>query len=268
MREHPDPVDANDGAQIDGLAPIEGAALCLSGGGYRAMLFHVGAIWRLHEAGILTTLKHISSVSGGSITAAKLALSWDSLTRSPAGQGIFQEEFVTPLRKLASTTVDVFAIARGFFSGGAGRHVAAVYDRELFHGASLQDLPDLPVFTINSTNVQSGALWRFQKAYMRDYRVGEVVRPGLNLSQAVAASSAFPPFLSPFELKLTEAEFTPDTGDDLQCSPFTSRPLLTDGGVYDNLGLETAWKRFKTVLVSDGGGKIEAQRKPWRVDLH
>ena len=33
------------------LAP--GIALCLSGGGYRAMVFHLGALWRLNELGLL-----------------------------------------------------------------------------------------------------------------------------------------------------------------------------------------------------------------------
>ena len=32
--------------------PVDGVALCLSGGGYRAMLFHVGVVWRLHDAGL------------------------------------------------------------------------------------------------------------------------------------------------------------------------------------------------------------------------
>ena len=48
--------------------PEHGIALCLSGGGYRAMLFHLGAIWRLNELGYLQQLKRVSSVSGGSIT--------------------------------------------------------------------------------------------------------------------------------------------------------------------------------------------------------
>jgi NTE family protein len=38
--------------------------------------------------------------------------------------------------------------------------------------------------------------------------------------------------------------------------------VLTDGGVYDNLGLETVWKNFDTVLVSDGGGKMRAEEEP------
>ena len=46
--------------------PTPGVALCLSGGGYRAMLFHLGALWRLNDAGLLRGLVRISSVSGGS----------------------------------------------------------------------------------------------------------------------------------------------------------------------------------------------------------
>src|ERR1044071_680506 len=46
--------------------PEPGMALCLSGGGYRAMLFHTGVLWRLYEAGVLRDVKRISSVSGGS----------------------------------------------------------------------------------------------------------------------------------------------------------------------------------------------------------
>jgi NTE family protein len=50
--------------------------LCLSGGGYRAMPFHLGAVWRLNEFGLLRKLVRISSVSGGSITAGVLGLAW------------------------------------------------------------------------------------------------------------------------------------------------------------------------------------------------
>src|SRR5829696_8577369 len=51
----------------------QGVALCLSGGGFRAALFHLGALRRLEELGVLTRLDAISSVSGGSIVAAHLA---------------------------------------------------------------------------------------------------------------------------------------------------------------------------------------------------
>jgi NTE family protein len=97
---------------------------------------------------------------------------------------------------------------------------------------------------------------------MRDHRVGEVKAPTIALARAVAASSAFPPVLSPCEIRLENDDFTAGSGTDLQRPPFTTRVVLTDGGVYDNLGLETAWKRYQTILVSDAGGKLKAGGNP------
>ena len=39
--------------------------------------------------------------------------------------------------------------------------------------------------------------------------------------------------------------------------PYTTRPLLADGGVYDNLGLETVFKHYKTIIVSNAGGRMQ-----------
>jgi NTE family protein len=244
--------------------PEVGTALCLSGGGYRAMVFHIGALWRLYEGGLLKDLKRISSVSGGSITAGVLALKWGRLSFDPEKlQNDFVPEVVRPLRQLAGETIDAESVIVGaLLPGRISDRIAAAYDRHLFNGATLQDLPDNPRFVINATNVQSGALWRFMKPFMRDYRVGEVKKPTVPLAQAVAASSAFPPVLSPFEMRLDEKAYTPASGHDLQRKPFTTRVILTDGGVYDNLGLETAWKRYQTILVSDAGGKTQAEEEP------
>ena len=79
----------------------------------------------------------------------------------------------------------------------------------------------------------------------------------------MTASSAFPPFLSPAQLSWKEAAFVPNSGQDLQFPPYNTRVRLTDGGVYDNLGLETAWKRYRTILVSDAGGRLEPRPRPW-----
>jgi NTE family protein len=68
-RNQPVHIVATGSPHDDPRHPEEGIALCLSGGGYRAMLFHLGALWRLNELGYLPTLARISSVSGGSITA-------------------------------------------------------------------------------------------------------------------------------------------------------------------------------------------------------
>ena len=242
----------------------QGTALCLSGGGYRAMVFHAGVLWRLYDADLLKTLNRISSVSGGSITSAVLALAWNKLMQDPARpRAAFESEVVAPIRRLADETLDAESIILGLvLPGRVSDRVAAAYDEHLFHGKTLQDLPDEPRFIINATNVQSGALWRFSKPYMADYRVGTVEKPRISLAQAVAASSAFPPVLSPVELRLDPAAFTPNSGMDLQRKPYTSRVILTDGGVYDNLGLETAWKNYDTILVSDGGGRLAAEEEP------
>jgi NTE family protein len=243
--------------------PGDGVALCLSGGGYRAMLFHLGALWRLNELGRLPRLTRVSSVSGGSITAAVLGLKWSRLAFDGDGvAGNLEEEVVAPVRALAGRTVDVPAVALGLFApGSVGGRVAAAYRRHLFGDATLQDLPadDAgPRFVINATNLQSGDLWRFSRPFAADYKVGEIAEPRIPLAVAVAASSAFPPFLAPVRLRLAEADYVPGSGEGLQHPPFTTRPTLADGGVYDNLGLETAWKSCRTVLISDGGGAMGA----------
>ncbi len=244
--------------------PLEaGPALCLSGGGYRAMVFHVGVLWRLNEARYLPRLARISSVSGGSITAGVLALHWKDLAFDAGIAKAFQEQVVGPIRDLAGRTLDAKSILGGLLlPGSIGEKVAAAYDRHLFHGATLQDLPDTPRFVINATNVQSGALWRFSKPFMADYRVGRVDGPTLPLALAVAASSAFPPVLSPVELELEPGQVRAQPGNDLCRAPYTTHVVLTDGGVYDNMGLETVWKRYQTVLVSDAGGKTQPEDEP------
>jgi NTE family protein len=244
----------------------DGIALCLSGGGYRAMLFHVGAIWRLNELGYLPKLDRVSSVSGGSITAGTLGLHWSQLQFGAGGiASNLREQFVRPLRELASTTIDKRSIVGGILGPGTiSDKVAGSYRKHLFGDATLQNLPDEPRFVINATNVQTAALWRFSKPYMADYRVGMVRNPKVGLATAVAASSAFPPILSPLSLEVDANSFDadPQTRGPLHFPPYTTDVALSDGGVYDNLGLETAWKRYRTILVSDGGGHIGDDAKP------
>ena len=241
-----------------------GMALCLSGGGYRAMLFHVGMLWRLNELGYLPKLDRISSVSGGSITAGALAVAWSGLRFDARGVATnFNEQFVTPVLRMADTNVDVIAGLIGFIPGlSASCHVEAEYRKHLFGHRTLQDLPDRPEFVFDATNQQSGVLWRFLKRYMADYRVGMIEHPRVELAVAVAASSAFPPVLSPVRLKLKESDFVPHSGKDLQRPPYTTDVFLDDGGVYDNLGLEPVWKDYETILVSDAGQPFGPDPKP------
>jgi len=115
---------------------------------------------------------------------------------------------------------------------------------------------------INATSVQTGALVRFSKPYMADYLVGRILEPKLPLAVAVAASSAFPPVLSPVTIDVNPDDFEADPGCPLQVGPYNDTWVLSDGGVYDNLGLETVVKRYQTVFVSDGGAKIAPEGSP------
>ena len=259
-------------------SPDKGIGICLSGGGYRAMLFHLGSLLRLLEiqylggAGIkeeFGALRRISSVSGGSITSGALGQSWEKINFGQTGaRGRFFDNVIGPVRNLSNHTIDVPAVLLGLLPfTSASKQIASSYRKYLFKRRNLSGFPDEPRFVINATNLQSGALWRFMKPYTRDWKVGEIPRKRkeFEIAVAVGASSAFPPILSPCRLRLTNSDYKPDTGgpgdDNLQRQPFTTKPVLSDGGVYDNLGLETVWKRYKTVLVSDAGGAMQPQGK-------
>lgn len=252
------------GTDVPEEKPEEGVALCLSGGGYRAMLFHTGALWRLHETGILREIVRISSVSGGSITAALAALQWEHL-QDPEDTDAFRQRVAEPIIALAGRTIDIPAVLRSLLPPwSSSRALAASYRRHLLGDTTLQDLPDRPMFVINSTNMQSGALWRFMKHAMRDWKVGEIKNPEMELAVAVAASSAFPPVLSPMVLKFHPSMYSPDYGAVDRSPQLRERVILTDAGVYDNLGLETAWKRYDTILASDAGAPFKTMKSVCR----
>lgn len=246
-----------------GTSPEPGTALCLSGGGFRAMLFHAGVVWRIYEAGKLGGIDRISSVSGGSITAGILAKNWIRLFEGEHSIDRFKSLVVDPLRSLASRTIDIPAVLLGaIWLGTAADRIASAYRKHLYETVTLQDIPDLPRFVFNATNVQSGALWRFSKPYMRDYRVGEIKNPRTELAVVVAASSAFPPVLSPLTLNFKVSDYSAGSTGDLTDERYKTKVRLTDGGVYDNLGLETAWKRYGTILVSDAGAGFATVTDP------
>ena len=238
----------------EGLQP--GVALALSGGGFRATLFHCGSLWRLNELGYLPKLVRVSSVSGGSITAGQLGLKWSKLTFSNGVANNLVAEVIEPLQAFCARSIDMPSILEGALlpwrtiSDALTGH----YDRHLYEKKTLQDLPDNPTFVFNSTNLSTGVGFRFSKPYAGDYRIGLIEKPQFRVSLAVGASSAFPPVLSPVRIDLDPRVFKQVEGADLfGVEEYRKHLLLTDGGAYDNLGLETAWKRFDTLLVSDAG---------------
>jgi len=118
--------------------------LALSGGGFRATLFHVGSLVRLNEAGLLGQLDEVTSVSGGSIIAAHLAVSWGNLQFDERGIAVnFDEVVARPIKEFCSRTIDVGIILGGILN--PVRHpsesLIANYRKHLFGDRTLQDLP-------------------------------------------------------------------------------------------------------------------------------
>jgi NTE family protein len=251
--------------EADRADPTEGTALCLSGGGFRAMLFHLGVVWRLNDGGWLPRLDRVSSVSGGSITAGLLATRWSQLGFDDDGVARrFTELVADPIDEFATRRVDTPSILSGLAMPGVsiGERIAAIYRKELYGDSTLQDIPDRPRFIINATNLETGSLVLFSRREITDILVGRVPSPEVPIAVAVAASSAFPPFLSPYQLDLSEFPWETETENAHTAPEFRRKISLTDGGVYDNLGLETAWRRCRTILVSDAGGRLAAQGDP------
>jgi NTE family protein len=254
------------------MADLIKTGLALSGGGYRAMLFSLGSVWRLNELGWLRKIDMITSVSGGSILNGVLATRWSQLAWNEAGVATdFPQRVAQPVRAIASKTLDLFAGIEGILSifSSISDKVTDAYDRDLFHGARLQqsvapfEKGKTPRFLFYATSLQTGSSVRIERKRLADYKIGEVPSPDLPVARVVAASSAFPPVLSPVQLDLEPSAWRSLPGsylfdrDDLKHTL-----LLTDGGVYDNMGLEAIWDRCETVLVSDAGAPLDADPKP------
>jgi NTE family protein len=241
-----------------------GIGIALSGGGFRAMLFHAGALTRMNELGLLSPAKRIASVSGGSITSGYLAKRWKDLGSADATGTFanFATTIVEPILGFSRQKIDVVDAVTGLLPWeSASGEVAKSYDSNLFNGKTLQDLPDAPFFVFCATNLQTGVLWRFTKSYAGDYVIGYLDKPATRLADAVAASSAFPPVLSPFILKPAAGSFKdwPDGPHvpSVDLPAYRAQVILTDGGVYDNHGIEPIEKSYLTNFVSDGGAPFQ-----------
>ena len=257
--------EPNPALQSESLAPEaskrHGVALCLSGGGYRAALFHLGALRRLDELGVLPHITTISSVSGGSIVNAMLATRLD-----PWPTAANDDKFKAFERDLRDLTRRNIRWIPSF------HWVERAY-RDKIGKIALGELPeDGPRFVFCATDLDNGASWVFEPdprhPTPRRWRAGSwlagyAVADEIPLARAVAASSSFPPVLGPVPLSI-EAKSYKGGGK----RGIKDNLRLTDGGVYDNLGLEAVWKTHRTVLVSDGGATVEpvpyTPWKPWR----
>ncbi len=170
-----------------------GIGLCLSGGGFRATLFHLGAIQRLFELGIATRpdFDTVTSVSGGSITAAQWAIARARLAQPVAepveatdGPLDFTRDIARPLQALTSRDIRTGAMAKKFLLPWNWFRGAFVIDamidkfEDAFGKGTLNLLPDHPRFVFCGTDMAFGANFIFERDRVGSYLAGYEPRTG------------------------------------------------------------------------------------------
>ena len=235
----------------------EGTALCLSGGGYRAALFHLGALRRLNELGILPKVDTITSVSGGSIFTAVVATALAKRDGRWPQPDAWDDVIARPMREVASTDVRTKSVLSRLRPRNWFRPQAAIeaLTQRYAEGAApglLAELPERPRFVFCATDAQFRTGWVFDtgKRVVGGDAAGYGPPGNWPLSRAVAASSCVPGVFPALRVgadpaSLRDGLYDQDDRDDLV------RTLeLCDGGIYDNLGIEPVWRDHKVIFVS------------------
>ncbi|WP_417664974.1 patatin-like phospholipase family protein [Pseudidiomarina sp.] len=250
--------------------------LAFSGGGSRAAALSYGVLeglrdTKLHlgnrEVRLLDEVDLITSVSGGSFTAAYYGLYGDEIFTN------FEGDFLR--RDYVSEWLDGIASPLLWFSNQGRTDIATrIYEERLFKGATFSDLNQRngPLVLINASDLGGGVRFSFVQEYF-DLLCSNIA--SYPIARAVTASSAVPVMLNPVVLKnhkgcynpaqnylekldekqIKEAKLSPHLIDTLQAlRSYKDRDErkfihLVDGGITDNLGLMAFYE-----LVEIGGG--------------
>jgi NTE family protein len=244
--------------------------LALSGGGSRAIAFHLGCLRALHDAGVLEEVTTLSSVSGGSVLAALYCTTpGDFAAFEARARALLRKGLVRPTMRVALTTsegfkafictnllgLDRFAAflvrsARRLLGNRSSSptgwlrksRLKRTFSRttilrealdQIFVRATLADLrADRPRLIIVACELQTKSAFYFTRGGLASWRFGEASAEGIKLSHAVVASAAYPLLLPALDGELSFRK----AGDEL-----VRQVILTDGGVYDNSGLSPLW---------------------------
>jgi NTE family protein len=248
--------------------------LALSGGGSRAIAFHLGCLRALNKLGLLDRIAVLSTVSGGSVIGTCFhAHRGDFSSFEAKIREVLTEGLVKPMRRAFFGVLGIEIITAFILTGAVAVCVAlakflvkalsiiapawlsnhwerieirsplhrfasrtslleATLDDVLFKGIRLSDLPQQPHLVINATELRTGSAFRFGTLESGCWRWGKLQHNTVSVAHAVAASAAYPLFLPAIDETLTF-----DKGGELN----NGRVVLTDGGVYDNLGLACLW---------------------------
>ncbi len=225
-------------------------ALALSGGGSRAIAFHLGCLRALHDRGVLDKISVISSVSGGSVISAMYAYSDSSFERFDAQvvellrAGLHRSilKHLLMSRILWGTiTTNLIARPAAFASSRFGRKppfrrwfsrtdaLEMALERGLFGKRMVGEVKRPGLATvINACELRTGTAFRFGHQKSGNWRTGQIVGNKVTVAHAVACSAAYPMMLPAFD-RVYDFEKNGKTE--------RGRVLITDGGVFDNLGI-------------------------------
>lgn len=239
--------------------------LSLSGGGYRAALFHAGVLSAFEDLNIPISV--ISSVSGGSLVGAYYVHGGKpedirhAIGSGRLNIGRYIATFPRPLHLVCPGTIPFLKIKlMPFCSFDRVDAQAELLNKVLFHGVSLTELPnDLrPKLVMNMTDIRNGLSVAVAQDLLllrgKDrpfvYRFNDRVRLTENKSKSTAFfvaisgafPGAFPSKLIPFSFQLPAYSlnpFFPSIDSLSEPSTYETEFMLSDGGIMDNSGLRT-----------------------------
>ncbi|MDE0135295.1 MAG: patatin-like phospholipase family protein [Acidimicrobiaceae bacterium] len=223
--------------------------LALSGGGLRAAAFHLGCLRALHDRGLLEQVATISGVSGGSLVAALWAYAdrsfddFDATLTAILRRGLWRSiitKWFSPRRLARATVTTLTSGLRNapdavFAQGGPRpRTTSSIHAFEAAIASHIVDADITDVaregldVIINSCDLRTGSAFRFGNRESGTWRHGIIKHNRVRVAQAAAASAAHPLAFPAYDMM---AAFVDRDGREHE-----QRVILTDGGVYDNLG--------------------------------
>jgi NTE family protein len=230
--------------------------LAFSGGGFRASFYALGGYKRLVECQLDQYVTSISSVSGGSITAAAIML---ALHKGGAFRNVtdFEERVSNPLIKLGQIDLRTKLITNSFTKQALSFKsirekcsdvLPTLLDKYLCEGIGMKELQNLSTtWYCNTTCLDTMRMFYFSNDHMYGTYIGQTTNiDDISISYAVAASAAFPLLFAPISLPVADRTFS-DPENRMQGSPLLKYDTLwfSDGGVFDNIGTEP-------LILSDG----------------
>ncbi|HEV2639025.1 MAG TPA: patatin-like phospholipase family protein [Actinocrinis sp.] len=220
--------------------------VAISGGGFRAAAFGLGCLRALHDAGLLPSVSVISGISGGSLLTALYAYGptdFADFDHSAVDllRGGLQAALVRRALSPVSLGRNTASTVRVLVPGRAGLEPRPrtanrtnalrdeLADRRFGHRTLDQVThPGLDV-VLTATDLRTSNAVRFGSRHCATSPYGTIAQP-VTVADAVAASAAFPLLLPAMERRYT---FISRNG----APPAQHTLLLSDGGIYDNLGL-------------------------------